>query len=694
VTNVAKIAVPLLLLAALGGGAWWYLNHGTGDVRPAASAPEAPPAAPEQPVELPAPVSSTPPVEAPRDPARTELADPAANADAAQGVRGRVLLPTGAPAANVPVVLVENMLNNMAELLIANRSGRTPPPVATAQTAADGTFALGVRRVGKLVDLRVLPTDYPDFHQQSIKIRDGDWYDTGDVRLQVGSVVQGRVVETTSKAGVPNATVYLANSSEAHTLVAAPGRERGIPVTTDANGGFRYTNAPREGIVNLIAEAPGYASGRVSNLVVKRDGVTEVTLEVEAGQPIAGVVVDSNGKPIGGATVNAHGHSVKTPQTATVASESDGTFLFPTLRAGPYHLVVTASQFAEVRVPLVMTGENDVKVVMPVRGMVKLRVLGANQAPVRVYRLSLKRVFPQNPQAIGNVPDFNDVSINPGSYPAEYGGEWALVRGLPAGDFCFQITDTAHAKTLSPTFTVVPDAPPVEVEARLTLGGAITGTVIDDSGKPVANATVATDMNGGMAADNPLFEMLRTMMPEKHSKTSVRTDGQGRFKIPKLAFAEYMVRATHPDYCEGNAINLKLETEGQVVDAGVIQLSRGAIVEGIATVGGAPAGQIKITMSVPMTQDNLPAALPNGQPPAQVPGQAKILFNATTHSDGDGRFRMTKRVPPGTYKASAMRPTVGNDFFGSMMDMKNSEQQIVVAPGQDKLFVEFHLPAK
>jgi hypothetical protein len=51
-------------------------------------------------------------------------------------------------------------------------------------------------------------------------------------------------------------------------------------------------------------------------------------------------------------------------------------------------------------------------------------------------------------------------------------------------------------------------------------------------------------------------------------------------------------------------------------------------------------------------------------------------------------------VPPGTYKASAMRPTVGNDFFGSMMDMKNSEQQIVVAPGQDKVYVEFHLPGK
>jgi uncharacterized GH25 family protein len=694
VSNTNKIVV-LLLLVALAGGAYWYLNHGTTDAPPVAPAPmDSPAAAPTTTPDLPAPVSAEPPPPPPpANAGRTELADPAANADAAQGVRGRVLLPNGAPAANVPVVLVENMVNNLVDLVVLSRLGRTPPPLASAQTGPDGMFALGIRRLGKPVDLRVLPVDHAEYHQQSIRVRDGDWYDVPDIRLEPGSVVQGRVVDATTKGGVPNATVFLASASEGTTLVAAPGRERGIPMTTDANGAFRYGNAPRNGVVNLLAEAPGYASGQVRNLVTKPDGVTEATIEVELGQPIGGIVVDGNGRPIGGAMVNATGHSLKTPQTASVTTANDGTFEFPTLRTGPYGLAVTASQFAEVQVPLVLTGETDVKVVMPVRGMVKLRVLGANQAVVKVYRLSLKRVFPQNPDAIGNVPEFADVSINPGSYPSEYGGEWALVRGLPAGDFRFQITDAQHAKTLSPQFTVVPDTPPIEVQAQLTLGGTITGTVIDDAGRPVSNAIVATDMNGGMAADNPLFEILRGMMPEKHSKSSVRTDAQGRFRISKLAFADYMVRASHPDYCEGNAINLKVETEGQEVPAGTIQLSRGAVVEGIATVGGVPVGQIKITMSVPMTAETLPSA-PAGAAPPQLPGQVKMLFNATSHSDGEGRFRMTKRVPPGTYKATAMRPTVGNNLFEGMLDMRNTEQQIVVAPGQDRVFVEFHLPAK
>ena len=40
----------------------------------------------------------------------------------------------------------------------------------------------------------------------------------------------------------------------------------------------------------------------------------------------------------------------------------------------------------------------------------------------------------------------------------------------------------------------------------MTMGASITGIVLDDLGQPVAGATVATDMNGGIAADtgNPL----------------------------------------------------------------------------------------------------------------------------------------------------------------------------------------------
>lgn len=687
-SNVTKIAVPLLLLAALAGGAAYCFNQAPHEPPPVASDPT--PAVPKvEPTQEPAPVVTTPLVP---EPTRTAVVDTGnSHADAAQGVRGRVLLPNGGPAAGVPVYLLESMLTDMAQIFINNKTGRTSPPVAAGMTGADGSFALGVRKVGKGVDLRVVSDVHPEFNRQSIKVRDGDWYDAGDLQLEQGLVVQGRVVETHSKAPVANATVFLISSHQSHTMVSAPGRERGIPMATDQNGLFRFTNAPRLGLVNLQAEAPGYASGQVLNQMLKQDALNEFSIELEVGQAIAGVVVDPDGKPILGATIAANGLSTKTPQSASVTSGPDGTFEFPTLRAGPYQLTATSQNHAEVKAPLVLTGETDVKLVMSSRGSVKLKVLAANDQAVKAYRISLKKHFPQSPASIGNMLDWPDRSINPGDYPRDLGGEWALIKGLPSGDYRFQITDNAHAKTLSPAFTVEEGGAPVEVVCKMTLGGTITGTVIDDRGQPVADATITTDMNGGLAADTGIFELFRSMMPEKHTKQSARTDSQGRFRINKLAFADYMIRASHQSYCEGTAIDLKLENEGQVVDAGVIQLSKGAIVEGMTMVGGQPTGQVKVTLSTPMTAENLPTAPAAGNKPGTVQMPGRILFNATVQSDGDGRFRLLKRVPPGTYKATATRPSAGNDPFGPLMDIKETEQTVVVAPGQETLTLTFQL---
>jgi hypothetical protein len=695
VSNVSKIAVPLLLLAAVGGGIAYYSMQGGNDSPP----PVAPaPVAPGPKVDEPKPEPVAAPVV--QDPVRTQVTNPLAgqaNDTAPQGVRGRVLLPNGAPAAGVPVLLLESALNNPVEMFLNNKTGRINPPIASAQTGADGTFALGLPKVGKSIDLRVVSEEHPEFHRQQIKVREGDWYDTGDLSLELGLLVTGRVIETHSKAPVANATVYLASSHQSHAMVATPGRERGIPVTTDAAGTFRFANGPRQGLVNLVAEAQGYATAQILNQQLKLEGANEYTLEVELGQPIAGVVVDANGQPIAGVTINANGLSSKTPQSAITASDTDGTFLFPSLRAGPYQLTTTSQQHAEAKNPLVMTGEMEVKLVLATRGTVRLKVLAANGQAVKSYRLGLKRFFPNNPLGIANVMDWPDRSVTPADYPRDLGGDVALIKGLPAGDFRLQIQDSNHAKTLSPEFTIIEGGPPVEVTATLTLGAAIFGTVVDDRGTPVSGANIATDMNGGFAGDTPFGDIFRNMIPEKHSKATTKTDGQGRFRITRLAFADYMVRVSHPNYCEGSAIDIKLETEGQEADAGVIQLSHGAVFEGVTLIGGEPAGQVKVTVSTPMSADALPSAPARnaapgaGQQPAGQQPAARMLFSASVQSDGDGRFRLLKRVPPGTYKIAASRPGSGNDLFKNLMDVKATGQELTVVPGQETATVTFNL---
>lgn len=689
-SNAAKLFVPLLVVAALAGGAYFALQSSTPDLTPTPSTqqPATPPA--EQPKGQPevpqAPVRAQ---STPQDPQRVAASSAAdnSNPDAAQGVRGRVLLPSGSPASGVQVWLLESASANVVTVFLRNQAGQITPPLASATTSEDGRFQLGLKKAGQAADLRIVSTEYPELNRPGLKVAEGDWFDAGDVRLEVGIPVTGRVVDSASKAPIGNATVYLASATQAHQMIATPGRERGIPLATDANGVFRCPNAPRIGQVNLIAEAPGYANTQLLNKQLKPEGGNDFPIELEVGEPIRGIVVDPNGKPIAGAQVRAVGLSAKTPQQERVTAGADGVFEFPTLRRGPYELTATSTAHSEKKRTNVMTGENDVKLVMTSRGIVNLKVLAAGSgAPIKAYSISLKRYFENAPQSIANVAEFNDRRITPGDYE----GEWAVVRGLPPGSFRFQVVDTQHAKTLSEPFTVVEGGQVVQVEVRMVVGGTITGTVINDRGEPVAGANVASDFNAGLAADTELFHIFGAMMPEKHTKQTTTTDAQGRFVLRRLAFAEYMVRVAHPQYCEGKAINLKVEQEGQAVDAGVIQLAVGTIVEGITTVGGAPTGQIKVSLSMPMSPELMKAAQQPNSDPQQQAAAARALFSANTLSDGEGRFRMAKRVPPGTYKVTAARHNTASPF-DALIDIRETERMVTIAPGQESVTIDFNL---
>ena len=689
---VAKIAVPLLLVAAVGG---LYFVVGQGGDSPA---PPAPPGS------EPARVAEQDPTPGPAAPAQaagaaqrteierrevTEVGD--AHSDAPQGVKGRVLLPNGDVAVGAKVLLLENAMNNPIDMFLKNKTGQVSPPLATALTLEDGSFALGVRKAGQKVDLRIVTDAHPELSKSPISVRAEDWYDAGDLKLEIGITVQGRVLNASTKAPVAGATVFLSSSSSAHAMVVTPGRERGVSATTDQGGYYRFTSAPRIGAINLTAEAEGYAQTSELNKQISPDAVNDFTLEIEAGSTISGVVVDPDGKRLPGAKIAAFGLSVKTPQSETVLSDQDGEFQFPALRPGPYRLTTSARNFSDAELAVALTGE-DHKVVLHPRATVRLKVLTAQQRPVKSYRLALKRAFPQNPDAIGNVIEFSDRNIS----PRDYQGDWAVIRNMPTGDFKFQITEKGHAKSLSPMFKVAQGADEaVEVVVKLTRGAVITGKVIDNTGQPVAGARVASDMNAGLAAGTGLFDIFRKMIPEKHTAQQVTTDKDGFFRLSKLAFADYMIRVSHPKYCEGTAVDIKLTEEGQAVDAGVIELQLGARVNGITTVGGAPAGQVKVVISMPTPTAGELGAVKQGteMTAEQKAATARRLFSTHVLSDGNGNYSMLKRVPPGTYKITAARHSAENPF-GALIDMKETEQELVVSPGQDTVTVNFNLATR
>ena len=681
----AKILLTVLLLAGVCGGIYYFIGPGgaTG-VQPSTTDPTEVIADPD-----PAPVDLEPATVQPADPnagaegntgrVRVPTTGPATSSEADQGIRGRVLLPNGSPATDVAVFLIKGSQADPLQFYIAHRLRRRIDPVGQTMTADDGTFEMGVEKGDQKFDLRVVSEAYPELHHKSIKIRRYDWYDTGDLRLEIGKIVQGRVIAEEGGYPIAQAQVYLTDPNLTYQMLPTPGRERGIMAETDESGFFRYTNAPRQGLVTIGAEAPGYAYAELTNQQVKPEDPTEFTLKLAQGLPIAGIVVNPDGKPVRNVSVNATAVSAKLPQQASTTSDADGAFHLPMMRAGPYNLTATAPGYEEAAQKHIMAGDEEVKFVLEQRGRVRLRVLGSRGAPLKSYTVSLKRYFPNNPSGIGKVPEFRNLRIT----PADYEGQYANIRNVPNGDFVFQIIEQKHAKTLTPPFKMVSGEEPPVVDVTLTLGAAIIGSVIDDRGMPVAGATIVPAMNGGIAAATGFFEIFRKFMPDKHTSKQTRTDSRGEFRLAKLAFADYMLRVAHEDFCEGASMNIKLDTEGQVQDVGAVTLMRGSIVEGACTIGGRPSGQIKVHISPPEGQ----------RPDLEQGGGQKLLFSASAITDSDGHYRFSKRVPPGNYRIHAYKEAGKEDIFGKILAMKQTQRQLAIRAGQQSSVQNFELPA-
>jgi len=307
------------------------------------------------------------------------------------------------------------------------------------------------------------------------------------------------------------------------------------------------------------------------------------------------------------------------------------------------------------------------------------------------YTASLKRVFSSDPSSIATAYDFTDRRVDPDDLVAEHDGEWALVHGVPPGNYRFQIADDQHAKTLGPQFTVQENAGTLEVVVPMGLGGTILGVVIDDRGGPVQGARVTTGLNDPLGPDFPRYGSRFGEEPDA-TRQLAHTDEQGRFVLSRLAPCDYMLCVVHPRFCEGEAMNLKVLEDGQLVDAGVIQLALGATVSGTTMVAGQPMGQILVKMSTPMTPEIIKAAQDPNATPAEQQEAARQYFCVSVLSDGDGRFKLPKRVPPGTYRVTASRQG-SQDMFRVLMDVKESERQVTIVAGQEELTLDFNLPA-
>ncbi len=569
-------------------------------------------------------------------------------------------------------------MNEPLALTLLHRQGDAFRPLVSATSAADGTFALGLLVAqDRTYEVYVTSPTHATARIGGLAITASQWHDLGDVTLQRGATVRGRVT-VAGRPDIPVAgavvSINIGTVFADAALRALPDAGQGLVATTAADGSFELTHVPGQGVVQASAVAKGFARQLKANLELKGDAPVDVDFALLPGQAIAGRVVDADGAPVAQARVEAWPTEASGEPLVALTS-GDGAYEVLGLGQGKHAVKATRRGYHAALAANVESGRADVTLTLRQQGRVRARVVGGDGAPVRRFRIGLRRVFVAQGGQIAAVADVPDRSV------ALVGGDDGVdIEGVPHGEFCLQVEAEGFAKALSAPFANPEDGPdqPRRFDVVVTLGQGATvrGRVVAEDGAPLAGATVQT-VAAGIAAESPFYRMLAGTTPDRITATTVRTDADGWFTLARLAPGDYQLIVDHRDACRTTVPDLDFAAGPRTLPP--IALPIGAAVTGRATVGGKPAPQMKVVLSTP---------------PAQQAAAGAVRVEAITAPDGT--FALPRRVPPGQYELRAAR--TGTDApeahaRHTILQLQRTAVSVAIAPGQREARADIDLPS-
>jgi len=348
------------------------------------------------------------------------------------------------------------------------------------------------------------------------------------LRLKPGSSVAVTVVSVADRTPVASARVEL----------------RGIDTLSGTTGadGVATIGGVVPGGYSVAGEASGFARGYTWTQVAAGGATAQVRLELRRGAPVAGRVVDPDGKPVKGAQVSFGGASAWSqqadPRRDGTVSGADGAFRFAALPAGTFRFEASKEGFAPGHSELVtldgQSARTGVEVRMAPPFTLRGRVVAKDGAPVPGARVRAmvavsSMLWGEARQAF-----------------ADDAGRFELA-GLPRARL--EVVALGDAGS-SPIEKLDATVAPFEREVTLTLDidGAIAGVVVDRAGEPIEGAQV---MAWPDLAKGSLAGMRVRGFPQELS------DAGGRFAIRGLEPGDYEVRAVPPGAAGGQSAFLR-----------------------------------------------------------------------------------------------------------------------------------------
>jgi transcriptional regulator CtsR len=293
----------------------------------------------------------------------------------------------------------------------------------------------------------------------------------------------------------------------------------------------------------VSAEAPGYVPEYYDNVyehseatpvpVTVPNNTPNIDFSLEIGGSISGVVADDSGNPIVGAWVAARGYDVGGYSYSE--TRTDGSYTITGLRSGNYSVCASASVYIDEYYDNVY----DYSEATPVS------VVKPNNTPNINFSLelggSISGVVKDdsgNP-IVGAWVDASGYDVSGYSYSETRTDGSYTITGLRSGNYSVYASASVYIDEYYDNVYDYYEATPVSVTApdettgiNFALGGAgtISGVVEDDSGNPIAGATVCAD--GYDVSDYAYTE----------------TSGDGNYTIGGLHSGSYIVSVEASGY--------------------------------------------------------------------------------------------------------------------------------------------------
>ncbi|HTH46010.1 MAG TPA: carboxypeptidase regulatory-like domain-containing protein, partial [Candidatus Limnocylindria bacterium] len=411
--------------------------------------------------------------------------------------------------------------------------------------------------------------------------------------------------------------------------------------TSGADGRFRLLNVKGE-LQAVTATADGYAAA--TKAVTPGTNVIELTLKLNQGGLLKGLVLDPDGQPVPQVQVSYDPQNVDYEWTQRNNVDWDGNtdeqghFEWKSAPEGELEFSFFKEGFASRRgVKLkVGTEENVVRLSRPRKVLGVVGDYGTSQ-PIAQFS-----VWP----AEGTAAGFNSWSD---SDKRQFND--------PEGHFTLEIPDESkniikvEASDHLPKFVVLP-APQgdyVTVTVLLEVNPAEEGIVVDAAGQPLAEVAVGVvgrNWNAGIQIGRGRLSSGGNL------ENTTRSDAQGHFRLPGVPEPQSIVAISPVGFGE-------VSWEEFLQTKRVVLLPFGRI-EGTLAIAGKPAEGKTMTLSL---------SIPG---PSQLNADWKAF---QTETDQDGRF-VLEQVPPGERFLSRMI------MLSPTSSMQSHRQTVTVLPGQ------------